>query len=130
MGKTENCTLTVKLRSMDSLLPFAGNSSVPARASPLPSIMNFTFALQNNETWETAFTFAIFGKEVPTENGISVDSLVVNGAFYDIALELFSDADSGFLCQLFFELWFRDERQGMSSFSGVWVSSPILRIGE
>jgi hypothetical protein len=130
MGKTEYCTLAVKLRNMASPLPFTGNSSVPARASPLPSIMNFAFAQRNNETWETAFTFTIFGKENPTENSITIDSLVVNGAFYNVMLESFSDADSGFFCQFFFELWLQDEQQGMASFSGVWVSSPILRIGE
>lgn len=128
-GKTENCTLTVKLRNMDLPLPFAGNSSAPARASPLPPIMNFTFALRNNETWETAFTFTIFGRKNPTKNSITIDSQVVNGAFYNVMLESFSDGDSGFLCQFFFELWFQDEGQDTYSFSGIWVSSPILRIG-
>ena len=130
MGVTEYCTLIVKLRNMASPLPFAGNSSVPARASPLPSIMNFAFALRNNETWETEFTFTIFGQENPIENSITVDSLNINGAFYNVVLESFSDADSGFLCQFFFELWLRDGSQVTPAFSGVWVSSPILRIGE
>jgi len=130
MGVTKYCTLAVKLRNMASPLPFTGNSSVPAKASPSPSIMNFTFALRNNETWESAFNFTIFGEENPMENSIAIDSLIVNGAFYGVMLESFSDVDSGFFCQFFFELWFQDEQQGASSFSGVWVSSPILRIGE
>lgn len=128
MGKTENCTLAVKLRNMVSPLPFTGNSSVPARASPLPPIMNFTFALANNETWERAFTFTVFGEENLAENSITLDMLAIDGASYSVMVKSFSDADSGFLYQFFFELWFQDEQQGMV-FSGVWVSSPILRIG-
>lgn len=130
MGKTEYCTLSVKLRNMSSSLPFSGNSSVPAKASPLPSVMNFTFALRNSETWETAFNFTIFGKENLMENSFTIDSLVIGGVSYDVMLKSFSDANRGFYYQFFFELWFQDEQQGVSYFSGVWVSSAILRISE
>jgi hypothetical protein len=128
MGKTEYCTLAVKVRNMSSLLPLSGNSSVQPKASPLPSVVNFTFALRHNETWETAFDFKIVGGENLMEDSITIDTLIINGNVYDVALKLFSDANSGFCCQFFFELLLRDDQQGISHFSGVWVSSPFMRI--
>ena len=130
MGKTEYCTLAVKLRNMSSSLPLSGNSTVQAKASSVPSLMKFNFALRNNETWETAFNFMIFGEENMTENSITINSLVVDGVFYDITLKSFSDANSRLFYQFFFELWLQDEQQSTPYFSGVWISSPFLEIGE
>lgn len=127
MGKTEYCTLAVKLRNMSFLLPFSGNSSTPAKASSLPSVMKFTFTLRNNQTWETAFNFRIRGNL--TESSITIDSVVINGASYNVDMKSFLDADAGPYFQFFFELWLQDEQHESSYFSGVWASSPLLEMG-
>ncbi|MCJ7634622.1 hypothetical protein MUP77_19800 [Candidatus Bathyarchaeota archaeon] len=128
MGKQEDCLLLVKLRNMSSSLPFSGNSSLPAESSSLPYILNFSFALENNEMWEMPFNFTINGEENLASNNVTVNSLVIDNSFYNYSLKSISDSDSEIRYQFFFELWLKDQGQNSYLFSGIWVSSPFLRI--
>jgi hypothetical protein len=128
MGKQEDCLLLVKLRNMSSPLPFSGNSSLPAESSSLPQILNFSFALENNQTWEMPFNFTINGEENLASNSVTVNSLVIDNSFYNTTLKSIADSNSEIRYQFFFELWLKDQGQSSYLFSGIWVSSPFLRI--
>jgi hypothetical protein len=128
MDRQEDCLLLVKLRNISSSLPFSGNSSFPAKSSFLPCILNFSFTLENNQMSEMPFNFVINGEKNLASNNVTISSLVINNYFYNMTVNSNLDQDSEIRFQFFYELWLKDPSQNDYLFSGIWVSSPFLRI--
>lgn len=123
MGKEEQCRLLVKLRNMKQPIPVTSNQT----PSGLPTLLNYNFSLRNDEEWETRFNFTLFGGKI--DNSIFIDQTSIDSFMVFSALNATWDKEnSGFYFQFLYELWLLNQSSNSFSFSGVWVSSPLLNV--
>jgi hypothetical protein len=125
MGTRQECAVTVKLRNVSMPLPSTSN----ATPSPLPSLLNFSFNLNPDEDWEEHFTFRIFGAGNLTERRFTTTSVEINSVPYNVTIDSRqTEGAAWFEYQFLFELWVFNTTVNDFRFSGVWVSSPFLRV--
>jgi len=113
-----NYLLKVKFRNEDQPLP-DGTKNEP---SPLPSLNEFRFSLENGETWETWLNFTISDALFSTESCL-VKTIIINDAPLSVNLaSSLNPVKKGFYYQLFFELWLYDSGIENFRYHGRFVS--------
>jgi uncharacterized membrane protein len=101
LGESSDYAVYVKLSNQTQQLA----NSTTAEPSPLPSLHEYLFALQDEELWEIQFTFAI-DYVLLQQNVTRVKTLSINGNMFPVDCTSIWDSDkNGFYCQLVFELW-------------------------
>lgn len=121
MGKEEQCRLLVKLRNMTQPIPVTSNQT----SSGLPTLLTYNFSLRNDEKWETAFNFTLFGSKV--DNSLLINEIKIDNFAVSPVLHIdWNTEDNGFYFQFLYELWLLNQTSNSFYFSGVWVSSPLL----
>lgn len=117
MGFSKYYVVYVKFRNQTRALTDS-QSSMP---SPLESIYEFHFVVENGETWEKPFLFSFRGE--PS----SISHISVNGLVFPVnCSSKWNSAENGFFYQLFFELWIYDETslslRYHNRFVGLWLN--------
>jgi len=98
----------LKAKFRNETQPFP--DAIKGEPSPLPSLYEFRFFLENGKTWETWFNFSIRDASFSQESCL-VKSIVVNGTPISMNVtSLLSPVKNGFYYQFFFELWLYDSK--------------------
>jgi len=122
LGQSAHYLVYIKLRNQTQSLPNAGSSE----ASPLPSLYEFQFFLEDGHVWETPVTFKILGASIQG-NIMVVESVSVNDRALQVCCSSTWNSEyNGFYFQLFFELWLyslaKSSFQFHDRFVGIWLN--------
>lgn len=101
MGDMEYYLVYIKFRNSTEPLPDTMNST----PSPLPSLYEYRFFLDENQIWESELVFSFF--RVLVEGNVSkVEGISINdrSAFVN-KTAVWDEEHRGFYYQIFFELW-------------------------
>lgn len=103
-------------------LPTNLTAGVP---SPLPSLYEYQFLIQEGQTMLKQLTFSISEASF-SENQSSIEKLTVNGYAFNANTAPEWDASTkGFRCWLFFELWIYNPATGLLEFSNRFVNLQL-----
>ena len=90
--------------------------------SPLPSIYEFRFFLENGKTWETWFNFSVRDASFSEESCL-VKTITVNGMPIQMDVTaVLNSVKKGFYYQWFFELWLFDSGTQSLRYHGRFVA--------
>jgi uncharacterized membrane protein len=122
MGGSEYYVVYVKIRNQTQPLPDIARS----QASALAPVYEFRFLLENNDSWESRFTFAFHNVTVQ-DTTMHVQEFAVNQRLFSVGLQSAWDMENqGFYYQIFFELWHYDATshgfQFHNRFVFVWLN--------
>lgn len=125
MGGLESYVVYVKFRNQNESLP----DSVNGTASTLAPLLEYRALVQDGGIWEKEVSFSPQGVSVEG-NFCRVSGLVIDGvAFAADRATSWSEQESGFLFELFFELWRYDEStldfEYHNRFVGIWLNMTV-----
>lgn len=125
MGGLQYYRVYVKFRNQTEPLP----DSVNGTPSALDPVFEYRLFLRDGEVWEKEVSFSFDGISFEG-NSCRVSSLVLDGYVLNVdKLVLWDEENSGFYCQLFFELWIYDGTvsgfQFHNRFVGFWLNMTI-----
>jgi hypothetical protein len=126
MGGLQYYRVYVKFRNQTEPLP----DSVNGTPSTLDPVFEYRMFLRDGEVWEKEVFFSFDGISFES-NSCRSSSLVLDGYVLNVdKYALWDEENSGFYCQLFFELWIYDGAvsgfQFHNRFVGFWLNMTIL----
>ena len=118
MGSPAYYVLNVKFKNQTDLLPNA-TTGLP---SPVNSLYEYRFVLEDGEVWEQPLTFTVQNATV-LGNVSQINTLQVNGVNFDVGKPAVWDSNSTtFNYQLLCELWAYDHQSNTVTYNNRFVN--------
>ena len=122
LGYSAYYLVYAKFRNQSQPFPNASSSE----PSPLASVYEFQFLVEDGGVWETPITFEILNAPIQGDT-LVVESVAINDRAFQIGCSSIWDSENtGFYFQLFFELWLYNMAESSFQFHdrfvGVWLN--------